>query len=178
MPGPIVITGFMGCGKTEVARVLGQRLGLRVIDLDQVIGEREGRSPARIINENCERAFRTVETNTLRSVLEGMDACVISLGGGAWIEEENREVLNKASAETVWRDAHFELCWRRIEASGEGGPLGRTKPQALELFERRRLVYQTASVRITAGQDDGVEILASRIEKELVSLIPLCAPKL
>jgi len=149
--------------------VLGQRLGLRVIDLDQVIGEREGRSPARIINENGERAFRTVETNTLRSVLEGMDACVISLGGGAWIEEENREMLSKASAETVWIDADFELCWRRIEASGEDRPLGRTKPQALELFERRRPVYQTASIRITAGQDDGVEILASRIEKELVS---------
>jgi shikimate kinase len=124
LPGPIVITGFMGCGKTEVARVLGQRLGLEVIDLDHVITERDGRTPAGIINENGERAFRTVESNALRSVLEQMYAGVISLGGGAWIQEENRELLNNASAITVWIDADFELCWARIEASGEDRPLG------------------------------------------------------
>src|SRR5919112_1602449 len=51
-PGPIVITGFMGCGKSKVARELALRRDVVMVDLDEWITARVGRSPAQLINED------------------------------------------------------------------------------------------------------------------------------
>ena len=88
----VVITGFMGCGKTRVARELAQRLNLPMVDLDDRITQREGRSPAQLINEEGETTFRAIETKALRELLETETACVISLGGGAWIDDGVRGI--------------------------------------------------------------------------------------
>src|SRR5215510_4820995 len=88
----IVITGFMGCGKSKIARALARNLDLAMVDLDESITARTGRAPAQLINEDGERAFRRIETDTLRDVLRSGAAGVIALGGGAWIEAENREL--------------------------------------------------------------------------------------
>src|SRR5215212_5128801 len=90
LTGPIVITGFMGCGKTEVARALARRLNLQILDLDENIAEQTGQTAAQLILEQGEPAFRAVETNTLRQLLEDYTAGVIALGGGAWITKEVR----------------------------------------------------------------------------------------
>ena len=89
----IVIVGFMGCGKTTVARALAQRLGCEMIDLDSFITEREGRTPAEIIEADGEPAFREIETHALRDALKMDDARVIALGGGAWTIEANRALF-------------------------------------------------------------------------------------
>src|SRR6476661_726371 len=95
MTQTVVITGFMGCGKSRVARALAERLNLTMIDLDESITARTGRTPAQLINVDGERAFRAIETETLRDVLHSRDAGVIALGGGAWIEAANRELVNQ-----------------------------------------------------------------------------------
>ena len=59
----IVITGFMGCGKTRVARELARHLNLTMVDLDERITEKEGRSPAQLIVEEGEEAFRLIESD-------------------------------------------------------------------------------------------------------------------
>ncbi|HSK63973.1 MAG TPA: shikimate kinase [Pyrinomonadaceae bacterium] len=111
--GPIVIVGFMGCGKTEVARKLALRLNLRMIDLDHEITRREGRTAAQLIVAEGEPAFRKIETDTLRDVLEARIA-IVALGGGAWITEANRKLVDDHDGLSVWLDAPFELCWQRI----------------------------------------------------------------
>ena len=95
MKGPFVITGFMGCGKSEVARSLANQLNLPMVDLDQVITTEEGRSPAELISEDGEPAFRSIENRILTKVLLEESARVISLGGGAWIESSNRELIQR-----------------------------------------------------------------------------------
>ncbi|HEU4870213.1 MAG TPA: shikimate kinase, partial [Pyrinomonadaceae bacterium] len=60
MTGPIVITGFMGCGKSRVARALAQNLNVSFVDLDESITARTGRTPAQLIDEDGEPAFRRV----------------------------------------------------------------------------------------------------------------------
>ena len=160
--GPIVITGFMGCGKTKVARELARKLNAVMVDLDDVITKRVGRSPAQLIVEDGEAAFRAIESETLRELLQNNIAKVIALGGGAWIQETNRQLINQYSCLSVWLDAPFEMCWTRIAASQEDRPLGRTRDQALALYEQRRPVYELANVHIAVGEEN-VENLVSRL---------------
>src|SRR5260370_35561928 len=86
----IVILGFMGCGKTTVARKLARELACNFTDLDSFITSREGRSPAEIISQNGELSFRELETLALRDVLQDRKTRVIALGGGTWTIPANR----------------------------------------------------------------------------------------
>lgn len=161
MARPIVITGFMGCGKSKVARALAESLDLSMIDLDHSITARTGRTPAQLIREDGESAFRSIESNALREVLHSGDAGVIALGGGAWIQSINRELINQYSGVTVWLDVPFEVCWTRIETAGEDRPLGQTRNQAAALYEQRQLVYQLATIRVPVlGNEDPDELIA------------------
>jgi shikimate kinase len=165
--GPIVITGFMACGKTEVAGALARRLDLPAIDLDDKIATQHGRTAAQLIAEDGEAAFRTIETNTLREVLKSNTPCVIALGGGAWITEQNRNLIAAHEGVAVLLDTPFEVCWERIEASAEDRPLGRTRAQAEQLFRARRHVYQLANIHVTPLAHETVDELVTRIETAL-----------
>ena len=162
----VVIVGFMGCGKTTVAQALARRLACEMIDLDSFITNREGRSPAEIIQEDGEAAFRMIETHALQHALEQNGARVIALGGGAWIIEANRALVEKYDCLSVWLDAPFELCWQRITASGTNRPLAPDWEGARKLFETRGPLYGLAQVRI--GRDLGApEEIAIQVENYL-----------
>lgn len=159
---PIVITGFMGCGKSKVAREVAQRLNVAMVDLDERITQRTGRSPAQLIVDDGEPVFRSVETATLSDVLQSGEATVLALGGGAWIQEANRDLIDRYGCLSVWLDTPFDLCWARIESSEEIRPLGRSRQQALALYEQRRPIYQLAGVHVTT-REENLEELVSRI---------------
>ncbi|PYS69697.1 MAG: hypothetical protein DMF69_16055 [Acidobacteria bacterium] len=167
MKGPFVITGFMGCGKSEVARSLAIQLKAAMVDLDQVITAEEGRSPAELISEDGEPAFRTIENRILTRVFLEGSARVISLGGGAWIESSNRELIQRQGATSIWIDTPFEICWSRIETDSNDRPLGRTREQASALFDHRRPTYALADVCLPATGDESADDLATRIVDEL-----------
>ena len=163
----IVITGFMGSGKTRLARELARRLNLEMVDLDDRITEREGRTPAQLIVEEGEDAFRSIESEVLRELLQTDRAQVIALGGGAWIVEANRDLIDDYRCLSVWLDAPFELCWGRIEMSGDDRPLGRTKEQARALFDRRKPVYALAKIHVQIAGQGNLERLLAQLEKYL-----------
>jgi shikimate kinase len=160
----IVITGFMGSGKTRLARELARRLNLEMVDLDDRVTEREGRSPAQLIVEEGEEAFRLIESDVLRELLETEGAGVIALGGGAWIVDANRQLIDKHDCLTVWLDVPFGLCWARIETSGEDRPLGRTKEQAKALFNQRRPIYQLAKIRFEVKGEVDLDSLVTQLD--------------
>jgi shikimate kinase len=159
----IVITGFMAAGKTSVARALAARLGCRMIDLDYLITERERRSVPAMIDDEGEARFREAESNALRVVLQMKRARIIALGGGTWTIAENRSLIAEHSALTVWLDAPFELCWRRITESEEVRPLARDHETAQRLYEERRPAYALAELHIAATAEKSVEDLAAEI---------------
>jgi shikimate kinase len=151
----IVIIGFMGCGKTTVARALAKRLRCEIIDLDSFITQREGRSPAQIIQRDGEPAFRAIETGALQEALSGNDARVIALGGGTWTMEANRELLSKHHCLIVWLDVPFETCWARIASSeNTTRPLAPNRATARQLYDSRQPGYELASLHVKAEQQN------------------------
>ena len=164
----IAITGFMGCGKSEVARSLAQRLKTEMSDLDELITQSVGRTPAQLIEQEGECAFREIETNTLVGLLRSKSSGVIALGGGAWIERANRALLRRVDAISVWLDTPLEICWERIVNSSENRPLGKTKEQATELYERRLPIYRLADIRVEVTANAEAENLAARIIDEIL----------
>ena len=163
----IVIIGFMGCGKTTVAKALAQQLGCAMIDLDSFINDREGRSPAEIIARDSEPSFREIETRALQDVLEENAARVIALGGGAWMIEANRALVAQHDCLSVWLDAPFELCWERIQSSGTIRPLAPDRESARELYESRRSTYELAAHKVDAISDDSVAQITGEIAAAL-----------
>ena len=164
VPQPIIITGFMGAGKTTVAAALAQKLGCHMLDLDRSIVERSGRAIHEMIEKGGEASFREAETKALRDALEQSTAGVIALGGGAWTIERNRLLIAEHRGYTIWLDAPFDLCWRRIMSCREDvRPLARGKEQSNLLYDERRSLYELAALRIEAGEDRSAEEIAAEI---------------
>jgi shikimate kinase len=78
----IVLTGFMGAGKSTVGALLAEKLGWRFLDTDVFIEARRGQTIAQIFAENGEEAFRMMETDAIRHYA-GVERLVLALGGGA-----------------------------------------------------------------------------------------------
>ena len=167
----VVITGFMGAGKTTVGRALARRLGETFLDLDDAVREAEGRGPRELIDEEGEAHFREAETRALRAVLEEGSARVVATGGGAWTFERNRELAAAHGCLSVWLDAPFELCLRRIREAGGASdrPLAREPARARLLYEERLAAYRLADLRVRVTPESGVEELAAEIAAALAA---------
>jgi len=159
----VVITGFMGAGKTTVALALAARLNCQMIDLDDLITTREGRTPQQIIDTDSEPRFRKIETEALREALDGGEARIIALGGGAWTVAENRALVEQHGCLSVWLDAPFELCWRRIASGGDERPLARERAAAQLLYEARRKLYRLARLCVSINEGRSAESVSAEI---------------
>jgi shikimate kinase len=160
---PIIITGFMGAGKTTVAHALSRKLKCAMVDLDNFISERTGRTPQAIIDEDGEQPFRELESEALRVALETSDAQIIALGGGTWTMTDNRALVRERNGFTVWLDAPFELCWLRVGSEGRSRPLARDSSSARELYDKRRAVYDQAMLRVEVSEERSADAIALEI---------------
>ena len=167
----VFLIGFMGSGKTAVARALARILNYEALDLDEVIAQREQRGPKEIIQTDGEPAFREIETQTLSEVLKEVlatDAAhVIALGGGTWTLERNREIIREHHCHTVWLDVPFDRCWKRILASADERPLARNEEQARNLYEKRRACYELAEFHAEDGENGSAAERAAEIAAAL-----------
>ena len=140
----ISLTGFMGVGKSSVARHLALLLHCERIDLDSFIEEHEQRKIHDIIDVDGIENYRKIESQCLESVLTETAAQIISLGGGAWTEDKNRRLLKKHGLTSVWLESTFQHCWRNIRMSKKERPLARNKVAARKLFDERQKLYALA----------------------------------
>jgi shikimate kinase len=160
----IVITGFMGSGKTLVAKALAHLLNCQMLDLDSIISEQENQSVSELIKERGEATFRDAETYALQLILERKPARIIALGGGAWTLERNRNLINENNCLTIFLDAPFELCWKRITEQDAVRPLALDRPGAHKLFHERHPIYELADLRIKVTEEASSDELASEID--------------
>ena len=162
----IILTGFMGVGKSTVAKHLAHLLECERLDLDALIVESEHRTIAEIIEREGIEKFRQIETAQLQRVLES-NARIIALGGGAWTIEENRRLIKSRGFMTVWLESSFEHCWLNISTSKRVRPLARSKSDALKLFEERQKVYCLADWHFIIKPELNSFEVAKRIAEEI-----------
>jgi len=137
----VALTGFMGVGKSTVARHLGRILGERWIDLDDAIESTAKRSVVEIVDNEGIEVFRLLESNALKRILEDDKNTIISLGGGAFTSAANRKMLADGGVTSIWLGATFEHCWANIRSSYKERPLARDRKQAERLFAEREKHY-------------------------------------
>ena len=153
-PG-IFLVGFMGSGKSTVGRALAEELGWGFADLDEDIEKREGMPIAEIFDTHGEAEFRRAETAALRErvrSVEGGRPCVIALGGGAFLSDENFEMVCNNGV-SVWLDCPFAMVERRVERERHR-PLARDPEKLRELFAVRRGRYERADYCVAVENDD------------------------
>src|ERR1700704_3262183 len=147
----VVLIGFMGAGKTTVGRKLAKRLHWKFLDLDDVIEQREQKSVAEIFASSGEAAFRHAESAALSTLLQDRQASgdlVLALGGGAFVQPQNRTALESAGAITVLLEAPLEELRRRCNGESRVRPLAQQQARFAELFAARRADYALAQFRV------------------------------
>lgn len=145
----LYLVGFMGAGKTSVARALGRRMGWRFEDIDHCIEAREHQRVAEIFARQGESYFRSVERAVLQDLLSQRHA-VIATGGGTFVDPENRAAMLSDGA-VAWLDVPLERVIERVPADGRR-PLAADRVQMEQLYARRRAAYSQAHVRIDASR--------------------------
>ncbi len=160
----ISLIGFMGSGKSTVARLVSERTFVPAVDLDERIAESAGRSVAEIFQQEGEDRFRQLESEAL-TVLPREGDGILACGGGVVERESNRGQLRQRGP-VVWLDTTWENLHARISA----GPANeRPLVQQLgweglkDLYLKRRPLYAaTAHFRLRTDRDDP-EIIARRV---------------
>lgn len=159
------LIGFMGCGKTTVGQLLGERLRLPFVDLDGTIERGAGLSVREIFELGGEALFRRLEHEALTAAVDATRDAVIATGGGTPTLERNLRILEESGV-SVWLDPPFSLIAQRIGALGkqkQDRPLFETEAQALELYRRRLPVYRRADLRAEVEPSESPQEVASRI---------------
>lgn len=155
----VFLVGFMGSGKTTIGSALAHRLGWRFVDLDSQIEAREKQAIPELFRERGESGFREAETSALIALLKALgdgDPTVVALGGGAFAQAGNREMLEVFGAPTIFLEAPVEELFKRCCAGGVDRPLFRDEAQFRRLYEERIPSYTRARFRIkTDGKSVG-----------------------
>jgi shikimate kinase len=154
-PPIVVLTGFMGSGKTTAGRALAEMLLWEFVDLDEWI-EREQQTSIREIFERFgETEFRKIEQSALRRVLaECSCPTVLALGGGTFAQSNNGPVLRREGLRTVFLEVSVEEMLKRC--AGEEGEAHIVRPLAVdqarfrELYELRLESYRKADFTVSA----------------------------
>jgi len=159
----------MGAGKTTVGRALAKHLRWNFLDLDDVIEQREHKSVAEIFAASGEPAFRRKESAALAALLQdhqsGSDL-ILALGGGAFVQKQNRDALVSAGAITVLLEAPVEELRRRCQAERKVRPLVQQDARFNELFAARRADYALARFTVQT-LDKSVQQITAEIEQLL-----------
>lgn len=145
----VYLVGFMGAGKSTVARALARRLGWRALDIDELIEQREHQTVADVFARRGEPYFRTVERAVLLDLV-GVRHAVIATGGGTFVDPQNRAVILQDGV-AVWLDLSFEGVIARVPADGRR-PLAADRIEFERLYALRRPAYEQAHLRIDASR--------------------------
>lgn len=185
----LILTGFMGTGKSSIAPIVARRLSWPLYDSDEVMVARTGKAIAAIFESEGETQFRRLECEVIAHLARAAPRCsmcgnprpaVIATGGGALVDEANYRALRRAGV-IICLSARPEVIARRVERSRMRRPklLEGGKPLAsriAELLVERKEAYARAEVTVDTS-DLTVEQAAERVLNEFIRHgAPRCAP--
>lgn len=155
----LTLTGMMGAGKSTIGKILAKRLGYTFIDVDKLIEEKEGLPINLIFRNKGEKYFRKIESeNTLIKLKE--DSAVISLGGGAFLNNIVRKSVKKFSV-SFWLDVPIEELTKRLKKNKKrplmfAQNIGET---VKKIYFSRKKIYNMATYRINCRSLKSREIV-------------------
>jgi shikimate kinase len=155
----VYLVGFMGAGKTTVARALAKRLDWRVEDIDDRVEKRERRDIPTIFRQEGEPYFRAIEQEELIALLPARGV-VVATGGGTIVDAVTREMMLRDGV-VIWLDAPFATILDRVPSDGRR-PLAADRNEMESLYNQRLMAYSRAHLRIDAGRGS-VEDLVDQI---------------
>lgn len=162
----IFLIGFMGAGKSTIARTLQSKLDMPLIEMDERIVEEQGCSINEIFDRKGEAGFRDIESDLVKRIANERDS-IVSCGGGAVIRPENVEYMKK-SGKIVFLTATPETIYERVK-NGKDRPLlnGNMNVEYISsLMDKRRDIYNAASdEKIATDNKSKDEIAQEIIEK-------------
>lgn len=152
---PVFLVGFMGAGKTSVARRIARTCGVAAVDMDTYLERREGRRVRDIFATGGEEEFRAVEADVLRELASKPDPLIVSCGGGVVVTPANREAFADAGF-VVYLEVTAEEAAGRISDTSTRPLFQNLEAAKARLSERRPLYEAVADVVVpTAGRSVG-----------------------
>lgn len=162
----IVITGFMGTGKTTVGRRVAELLKLPFFDVDDSIKRQTGHTIADLFRLKGESAFRALESATVQE-LSMQDKAVIATGGGSLMNPQNREFLEKRGILVCLTARSGTLLERLKDDLTRPLLAGETMPERVDrLMQERQAVYAMCPIQIAT---DGKTI--NQVAEEVVQQV-------
>ncbi len=157
----LILTGFMGMGKSTVGRISAERLEIPYYDTDDWMETKAGIDIPELVRTDITN-FRRIEANTLNTILQEKSG-IISTGGGIVSTEIGRNALQASNVPVVWLSAPFDIVIERVQQDiGRERPLFSDIEMARDLFEERKLWYQeTASYVVDAAQP--IELVVEQV---------------
>jgi len=137
----ISLIGMTGVGKTTVGKVLSEKLNFGFFDLDMIITEKTGKSPAEIFAVHGEEFFRQTETEELENIFENYNKnFILSCGGGIVLKGKNRQILKEKSF-AVWLLRPIGEIMKNEEIF-KRPPINNDINNYVEIFKRREKLYE------------------------------------
>ena len=164
---PVVLVGLMGAGKSTVGVRLAKRLNLSFVDTDNVVQEEVGCTIKEMVKYVGEDFFKQKERDVINEILD-KPPCIISTGGGAFIDDQNRELI-KNKAISIWLKADYEVILERVSRRNTR-PLLETgdKEEILQqLIKERYPIYAEADIVVNSDNGSHMTIVDSIINSLL-----------
>ena len=166
LPRSIVLVGLMGAGKSSVGKILAQMLDVPFADSDKEVEDAAGCTITTIFATHGETAFRDCERRVIKRLLEE-EPHIIALGGGAFINDETREIVQD-TAFSIWIKADLDVLVKRTSNKTHRPLLLQGDPSEIlgKLMEERHPIYALANLTVESG-DGAKEEVAENILQEL-----------
>lgn len=164
MKNNLILIGYMGCGKTTLGKKISFRERIALLDTDKMIEQKQNREISVIFDEEGEAAFRQMETDCLKEMLEYSDRYVISVGGGLPLKAENRELLKELGT-VVYLRARPETIYARLKNDTTRPLLRGEDPESKiwSMIKARGPVYEEAADAVVDVDEKSYETIIGEI---------------
>jgi shikimate kinase len=165
----IILLGYMGCGKSTIAKLFAENVTLPYLDLDEIIEKRENATVKKIFSEKSEIYFRKLEHHIFSDLIKNQDSFVLSLGGGTPCYANNHELLKGENVFSIYlKGSVATLNDRLINANTERPLIAHKSPEEMKEFIAKNLFdrsfyYNQARFKINID-DKSIEVILAEIE--------------